>query len=207
MRVRLRHKACFFIVIRKRVLLVKKNLEANLDSSQGWEYKLSGTIVTEGHFKWDCPKLKGKEDGKKTSNEKSSANIVKDIFSANDVLSVAVHDASRRDEWTLDSGCSYHMCLNKDCFVTYQLIDGADILLENDMSCKTIRISSIKIRMHYGVFWTLCSTYTKLKKNLISLGKLDDNGYNFSNEDQVLRVSKGSLVFMKRKKLNTLYIL
>ena len=39
------------------------------------------------------------------------------------------------------------------------------------------------------------------------MGKFNDNGYKFSGEDQVLRVSKGSLVLMKGKKLNAPYIL
>ena len=46
-----------------------------------------------------------------------------------------------------------------------------------------------------------------LKKNLISLGTLDSNGYKFSAEGEVLRVSKGSFVVMKGKKVDTLYIL
>ena len=46
-----------------------------------------------------------------------------------------------------------------------------------------------------------------LKKNLISLGTLDSNGYKFSAEGGVLRVSKGSLIVMNGKKVNTLYIL
>ena len=46
-----------------------------------------------------------------------------------------------------------------------------------------------------------------LKKNLISLGTLDSNGYKLSAEGGVLRVNKGSLVVMKGKKVNTLYIL
>ena len=46
-----------------------------------------------------------------------------------------------------------------------------------------------------------------LKNNLISLGTLDSNGYKFSAEGGVLRVSKGSLVVKKGKKVNTFYIL
>jgi len=46
-----------------------------------------------------------------------------------------------------------------------------------------------------------------LKKNLISLGTLDSNSYKFSAEGGVLRVSKGSLVVMKGKEVNTFYIL
>jgi hypothetical protein len=29
-----------------------------------------------------------------------------------------------RDEWILDSDCSYHMFPNRDCFSTYESVDG-----------------------------------------------------------------------------------
>ena len=73
------------------------------------------------------------------------------------------------------------------------------------MPCKTIGIGPIKIRMHDGIVRTLSNIQhvLDLKKNLISLGTLDSNGYKFSAEGGVLRVSKGSLVVMKGKKVDT----
>ena len=63
--------------------------------------------------------------------------------------------------------------------------------------------------MHDGIVRTLSNVrhVPDLRKNLISLGTLDSNGYKFSVEGGVLRVSKGSLIVMKGKKVNTLYIL
>ena len=81
--------------------------------------------------------------------------------------------------------------------------------MKNNMSCKIIDIRSIKIRMHDCIIRTLSNIrhVPDLKKILISLGTLDSNGYKFSAEGGVLRVNKGSLVVMKGKKVNTLYIL
>ena len=45
------------------------------------------------------------------------------------------------------------------------------------------------------------------KKKLIFLGNLETIDYKFSAEGRVLRVSKCSLIMMKEKKVNTLYIL
>jgi len=69
-----------------------------------------------------------------------------------------------------------------------------------------ISIGTIKIRMHDGIVRTLNNVrhMPDLKKNLISLGTLDFNGYKFSAEGGVLRVSKDFLVVMKGKKVNTL---
>ena len=85
--------------------------------------------------------------------------------------------------------------------MTYQSIDGGNILMENNMPCKTIGIGSIKIRMHDSIVRTLSNVrdVPDLKKNLISLGTLDSNGYKFSAEGGVLRVSKGSLIVMERR--------
>ena len=93
--------------------------------------------------------------------------------------------------------------------MTYEPINGGIVLIENNMPCKTIGIGSIKIKMHDGIFRTLSNVryVPDLKKNLISLGTLDSNGYKFSAEGGVLRVTKGSLIVMKGKKVNTLYIL
>ena len=93
--------------------------------------------------------------------------------------------------------------------MTYQPIDSGNVLMENNMPSKTIGIGSIKIEMHDSIIKTLSNVWyvPDLKKNLISLGTLDSNGYKFSAEGRVLRVSKGSLVVMKGKKVNTLYIL
>lgn len=48
---------------------------------------------------------------------------------------------------------------------------------------------------------------SKLKKNIISLGTLDSNGCNYTTEGGVLRVMKGALVVMKRKKITSFYLL
>ena len=44
-----------------------------------------------------------------------------------------------------------------------------------------------------------------LKKNLISLGVLDSNGYKFTGQNGVLKVSKGALIAMKAEKVRNLY--
>ncbi|KAK0591233.1 hypothetical protein LWI29_037324 [Acer saccharum] len=46
-----------------------------------------------------------------------------------------------------------------------------------------------------------------LKRNLISLGTLDEEGYAYKAERGVLKASKGSLVILKYDKKNGLYVL
>ena len=62
--------------------------------------------------------------------------------------------------------------------------------------------------MYDGLVRTLNAWYVpELRKNLISVGTLDKNGYTFSGSGGVLRVSKGALVVMKDRLQHGIYTL
>lgn len=63
--------------------------------------------------------------------------------------------------------------------------------------------------MHDGVDRLLRNVryVPKLKRNLISLGTLDADGYSFKSEHGQMKVTKGSLVVMKAIRKNSLYVL
>ena len=65
--------------------------------------------------------------------------------------------------------------------MSYQPIDGGNVLMGNNMPYKTIGIGSIKIRMHDGIVRTLSNVrhVSNLKKNLISLGTLTPTAISF----------------------------
>ena len=154
----------------------------------------------EGHWKTECPKLKERKAA-------DTSNVVSVAEGAENVLSVCT--TSVGDAWIIDSGCSYHMCPNRDWFTTYQIIEGGVVLMGNNMSCKVIGIGTVKIKMHDGVVRTLTEVrhIPELKKNLISLGTLDSQGCKYSAEGGVLKVSKGALIVIKGKLVNGLYLL
>ncbi|RVW26896.1 Retrovirus-related Pol polyprotein from transposon TNT 1-94 [Vitis vinifera] len=67
---------------------------------------------------------------------------------------------------------------------------------------------SVQIKMYDGLVRTLNAWYVPgLRKNLISVGTLDKNGYTFSGSGGVLRVSKGALVVMKGRLQHGIYTL
>ena len=109
----------------------------------------------------------------------------------------------------LDSSASHHMCPNKDLLTTYKKVDGGNVIMANNVICKTIGIGTIHIRMHDSVVRTLTNVrhVAELQKNLISLMTLDDKGYKYSDGCGVIRVTKGALVVMKGVKEGPLYIL
>ena len=104
------------------------------------------------------------------------------------------------DYWILDSACSYHMTPNKDWFNTYRSVNSGSVLMGNDASCKVAGIGNIIIKMFDGVVRTLCDVrpILDLRKNMISLGTLDCNGFSYKSTNGVMKVSKGAMRVMKR---------
>ena len=83
----------------------------------------------------------------------------------------------------MDSACSYHMTPNKDWFDTYRLVNLGSVLMGNDASCRTVRMGNIRVKMFDGVIKTLCDVrhIPDLRKNMISLRTLDDNGFSYKS--------------------------
>ena len=54
-------------------------------------------------------------------NDTSEAAIV-DGSSDGECLAVLAACVSRHDEWILDTTCSFHICCNKDWFISYELV-------------------------------------------------------------------------------------
>ena len=73
----------------------------------------------------------------------------------------------------------------------------------NNVSCKVINIGNVRIKIFDGVIRTLCDVryIPELRKNLISLGTLDDIDYNYKSVNGMMKVSKGALMVMKGQKL------
>ena len=101
------------------------------------------------------------------------------------------------------------MTLKKDWFNTYKPYNGSMVQMGNDATCPVIGIVTVKIKMFDGVVRVLSNVrhVPDLRKNLISLGVLDDLGYSYSSKDGIMKITKGSLIVMKGKKVSMLYIL
>ncbi len=157
----------------------------------------------KGHYKRDCPEW-GKDKGGENKDDSKSANVVENDSEDGDMLSVSSGSDHSTDSWVLDSACSFHMTPNRAWFDTYRLVDSGSVLMGNDASCKVVGIGNIKIRMFDGVVRTLCDVrhIPDLKKNLISLGALDSNGFSFKSEGGAMKVLKGVMVVMKGQKVS-----
>src|SRR5436190_7682074 len=95
------------------------------------------------------------------------------------------------------------MMPNKEWFHTYRSVDSGSVLMGNDASCRVTGIGNIKIKMYDGMIRTLGDVrhVPDLRKNLISLGTLDGNGYNYRSEGGIMKVGKGAMTVMKGQNL------
>ncbi|GMP61980.1 hypothetical protein CsSME_00024253 [Camellia sinensis var. sinensis] len=74
----------------------------------------------EDHLIKDCAKLK--ED--KAHKEQASSSNVAAAVNAKDEYAFTVSSSMTKPDWILDSGSTYHICMDKKLFSTYQAKDG-----------------------------------------------------------------------------------
>ena len=153
------------------------------------------------HWKSDCSKLKEKK--RKSDN---TSNVDDSVSITEIVLMVPM---SSQHAWILDSMYSYHLYPHQDWFFSCHLIDGGIVFIENNISYKNVGIRTIQIKMHYGIVKILSDLrhILDLRKNLICLSTLDSYGFKYSDEGQVLKVSKGALIVLKDSLSHGLYLL
>ncbi|KAL0440958.1 UNVERIFIED_CONTAM: Retrovirus-related Pol polyprotein from transposon TNT 1-94 [Sesamum radiatum] len=122
-------KTLTVIVYMLRVIrIVGRKLENEGSGKQNFRSKSRGRKTIHcykckesGHMKTDCPKLKKQVD-EKCDDSSKSANVMQNDnsdCSDGDMLSVSTNQYV--DAWTLDSGCSYHITLNKEKVCVYFL--------------------------------------------------------------------------------------
>ncbi|KAK5803675.1 hypothetical protein PVK06_031324 [Gossypium arboreum] len=155
----------------------------------------------KGHWKKNCPKL---QKGKAISNACVAEHDEESDFSL-----VGMAMACQTDEWILDSGCTYHMCPNKDWFSSLKELEGGIVLMGNDSACKTMGVGTVQLKNHDGSIQVLTDVryVPSLKKNLISLGALESKGLTITLRDGLLKVVAGQLTVMKGTRRNNLYFL
>ena len=75
--------------------------------------------------------------------------------------------------------------------------------------CKVEGIGTVRVKMFDGMIWKLkeVRNVPQLKRNLISVGALKTLGLVVSIRDDILKMTKGSLVVLKGVRRNILYYL
>ena len=88
-------------------------------------------------------------------------------------------------------------------------VEGGQVFLGNNKPCTIVGIGNVRIKTHDGIERILAEIrhILELKRNLISLGMLDQHGYTYKCYDGFLKVSKGSMTIMEGIRSNGLYTL
>lgn len=80
-------------------------------------------------------------------------------------------------EWVLESGCTFHMCTIKNWLTELVDLNGGQVLMGNEVSrqIKGIGNLSLLLENYYIVELDKVRYAIELKRNLFSLGKLDED--------------------------------
>jgi hypothetical protein len=105
-----------------------------------------------------CYKLKNKEKRTDTYRPKGNSDegnasvaATTDSSDRSEVLVAFAGCANNGDEWILDSVASFHICINRDWFITYDFVQGGSVKMSDDSSYQIIGIGFVHIRMHDGI--------------------------------------------------------
>nr|GEZ33770.1 retrovirus-related Pol polyprotein from transposon TNT 1-94 [Tanacetum cinerariifolium] len=148
--------------------------------SKGKEtYKLKCYICYfEDHLKKDCPKRnKKKSIGFVKKNARQSSGMHSEGYDNGDLLMAMSEE--RFLEWIMDSGGSFYMTPRRDFLFDFKEFNGGTVLLGDNRACAIIGIGNVRVQIKD------CSSFVlenvryipELKRNLISLGTLDREGY------------------------------
>ena len=113
------------------------------------------------------------------------------------------------DEWILDSGCSFHMSPNRSWFINFDEHESGTVYMGNNNTCTVQGIGDIKLKLHDGKIRLLTNVryVPGLKRNLISLGTLDEIGFSYLAKNGCLHVTKNDCIVLSGIKKNGLYVL
>ena len=116
-------------------------------------------------------------------------------------------DSVLEQDWIFDSGASFHVTSCREWFDTYTEVLDASVMLGNRSICKIAGMGNIHTAFENGQKFVLKDVrhVPKVKKNLISVGQLDDAGYHVTFGNQAWKLLRGSLVVAKGSKFRTLY--
>ena len=146
-----------------------------------------------GHYKSNCKQpLKDK-----------SANATADDIADALILSVS----SPLEHWVLDSGASFHSG-SADVMKPYTSGSFGKVYLADDEPLEIVGKGDVRIKVSNGSMLELDDVrhVPGSKRNLLSVGQMDDEGYDINFGGGRWKITKGAMVLARGKKEGTLYM-
>ena len=109
----------------------------------------------------------------------------------------------------IDSGVSFHVTSHEDLFTSYTLGDFGHVRMGNEGMSKIVGMRDVCLETNTGCRLVLKDVrhVPDIRLNLISTGKLDDEGYKNQFGNGKWKLSKGSLIVARGNKSSTLYMM
>lgn len=161
----------------------------------------------EGHIARNCPT-------KKTESVPSSAGSSKREVAPSGEAFVSIEGVTDTEQWLADSGASAHMTHNKDYFLTYEIFEiPREVQIGNGEMIHAYGQGTINVEMKVNGTWQKNHLQNvwyvpKIGRNLFSIGKTMDKGFEFkANRDSCIFVKNGTVRLVGKRTPRGLYIL
>ena len=108
----------------------------------------------------------------------------------------------------MDSGASFHTTPHREIIQNYVAGDFGKMYLANGSALDVVGMGDIWILLPNGSVWLLEKVrhIPELRRNLISVGQLDNEGHAILFVGGTWKVTKGARVLARGKKTGTLYM-
>jgi hypothetical protein len=96
------------------------------------------------------------------------------------------------DSWVLDSGASFYTIPIREVLKNYVAGDFGKVYLADGTALDVVGLGDVRIRVHSDWVWKMQKVrhVPELKKNMISVGQLDEEGHLIHFHDGKWKVSK-----------------
>ncbi|GJT03042.1 retrovirus-related pol polyprotein from transposon TNT 1-94 [Tanacetum coccineum] len=184
---------------------------------------ISKTLYIRRSFRslWQKPNLQRTDTGAKGTTEgmKQNRNMSKP-WKIGEIKDKEVNQPARDsddalvccientvDNRIMDSGASFHAAYCKEELERFKLRSGK-VRLADDKTLDIAGVGDVVLKTSFGISWILKDVryILGLKRRLILVGELDEEGYHVGFGDQQWKVTKGSLVVARGNKRGSLHM-
>ncbi|VFQ88312.1 unnamed protein product [Cuscuta campestris] len=146
-----------------------------------------------GHYRNQCP------NGKKANIAEGSAS--------DEEVTLTCCEESNVDSWVMDSGASFHATHSGEALQNLVIGDFGKVRLADDRALEVTGMGDMVLKTSVRP-WTLKDVIVvpALKKSLISVRQLDEQGHEVKFRDGQWKVVKGNLVMARGRKSGSLYM-
>ena len=108
----------------------------------------------------------------------------------------------------MDSGASFYTTPHREIIQNYVAGDFGKVYLADSSALDVVGMGNVRILLPNGSVWLLEKVrhIPDLRRNLISVGQLDDEGHAILFIGGTWKVTKGARVLTRGKKTGTLYM-